>query len=79
MTATVLNFEKDVWSMDAYEVLDHLAYLRRTVARRDQERRELDRSRCSEEQIRALEEVGRSDHEILAKLDAIEESIREQL
>lgn len=77
--ALVLPFQKDVMKMNAWEVLDHIGYLRRTVAQRDAERAAADLASLSEEVRESLAKVARSDHETLATLDPIEASIREQI
>jgi hypothetical protein len=75
----VLPFQKDVLLMTPHEVLDYITYLRRTVAKRDEERTAADPAGLSEDALKTLSEVAKSDHETLATLDELETSIRSQL
>jgi len=75
----VLPFQRDVPSMSPQETLSHLAYLRRTIEKRDTERRETDLASLTDGARNTLAEVAKSDREMLATLDKLEASIRAQL
>ncbi len=80
MTAeTVLAFHEDVLSMNPEAALSHIKYLRRTIAKRDTERREVDPAGLTDEARNTLAEVAKSDRKMLATLDSLEATIRAEM